>query len=137
MLDTYVTRRDGSKKGKKNNNNRPGEGKTEYKILPPKVLSVMKINIESTDENYDTVTKKLKGVTEKVVKNNDYLVEKAGELDKIMEVDCLDGRGLNITELFMSCVPTSLSCKMKQCDLAKIMVDFWSVLQFVASDGLI
>jgi hypothetical protein len=47
-----VTRRDGSKKGKKKNDNRPGEGKMEYKILPPKVLSVMKKNIEPTDEKF-------------------------------------------------------------------------------------
>jgi hypothetical protein len=88
-------------------------------------------------KNSDTVTKELKGATKKVVKNKEYLVERAGELDKIMEVDCVDGGGLNITEFFKARLPTSLSCKMKQCDLAKIMVDFWSVLQFVASDGLI
>ncbi len=61
----------------------------------------------------------------------------AGELDEIMEVDCLDGGGLNITEFFTSRVPTSLSHKMKRCDLAKIMVNIWSVIQFAASDGLI
>jgi hypothetical protein len=43
------------------------------------------------DENSDNVTKKLKGTTKKVVKKKDYLVERAGQLDQIMEVDCLDG----------------------------------------------
>jgi hypothetical protein len=133
LLNTSAARRYGSKKGKKNNNNRPGEGKTEYKILPPKVLSVMKKNIVSMDENSDTVTKELKGATKKVVKKKDYLVERAGQLDQIMEVDCLDG----ITELFTLRVPTTPSRKMKRCDLAQIMVDIWSVLQFAASDGLI
>jgi hypothetical protein len=41
-LDTSTAGRDRSKKGKKKNNNRPGERKTEYKILPPKLLSAMK-----------------------------------------------------------------------------------------------
>jgi hypothetical protein len=100
-------------------------------------LFVMKKNIESTDENSDTVSKELKGATKKVVENEEYLVEKAGELDKKIEVDCLDGGGLSITEFFTLPVPTSLSRKMKRCDLAKIMVDIWSVLQFAASDGLI
>jgi hypothetical protein len=94
----------------------------------------MKKNIESTDENSDTLTKELKGATKKVVKNKEYLVERAGELDEIMEVDCLVGGGLNITEFFTSHVPTSLPRKMKRCDLAKIMVNIWSVLQFAASD---
>jgi hypothetical protein len=88
----------------------------------------MKKNTESMDENSDTVTKELKGATKKVVKNKEYLVQMAGELDKIMEVDCLDGGGLNITKLFTSHVLTSLSRKMKQYDLAKIMVDIWLVL---------
>jgi hypothetical protein len=94
LWDTPAASRDGSKNGKKKNVNRPGEGKTEYKILPPKVLSVMKKNIEMTDENSDTVTKELKGVTKKVVENKEYLVERPEELDKIMEVDCLDGGDL-------------------------------------------
>jgi hypothetical protein len=38
----------------------------EYKILPPKVLSVMKKNIESTDENSDTVTKEQNRTTKKI-----------------------------------------------------------------------
>ncbi len=136
-MDTSAASRDGSKKGKKKNDNRPGVEKMEYKILPPKMLSVMKKDIELTDENSDTVTKELKGATKKVIKNKEYQVERAGELDKIMKVDCLDGGGLNITEFFTLLVPTSLSREMKQCDLAKIMVDIWSVLQFAASDGLI
>jgi hypothetical protein len=86
LLDTSTASRDRSKKGKKKSNNRPGEGKMEYKILPLKVLSVMKKNIESTDESSDTVTKELKEATKKVVENKEYLVERAGELDKIMEV---------------------------------------------------
>jgi hypothetical protein len=61
--------------------------------LSPKVLSVKKKSIELTDENFDTVTKELKGVTKKVVENKEYLVERAGELHKIMVVDCLDGGG--------------------------------------------
>ncbi len=89
------------------------------------------------DENSDTVTKELKGETKKVVKNKEYPVERAGVFGKIMEVDCLDGGGLNITELFTSRVPHPFPRKMKQCDLAKIVVDIWSVLQFAASDGLI
>ncbi len=137
-MNTSAASRDGSKKGKKNNNNRPGEGKMEYEILPPKVLSVMKKNIVSMDENSDTVTKELKGATKKVVKKKDYLVERAREeLDQMMEIDCLDGGGLNITELFTLRVPTSLSHKMKRCYLAQIMVDIWSVLQFATSDGII
>jgi hypothetical protein len=80
------------------------------------VLSVMKKNIELMDENSDTVTKELKGATKKVIKNKEYLVERAGGLDVIMEVDCLDGGGINITEFFTSRVPTSLSHKMKRCD---------------------
>jgi hypothetical protein len=42
----------------------------------------------------DIVTKELKVATKKVVKNKDYLVERAGDLDKMMEVDCLDGGDL-------------------------------------------